>query len=207
MNGRVSIKAMPLIRGAASDVTTFRRINASSVSDPTIKTATFSPNYRYLLPSLRTSAAGAGVSPGQSVLATPQWKGYVNPRHQGLIVRPIVPPPFIFDFQDQVLEADGFIELSDAALSGPTTVLRFVITNFQNPELISSIELSNFVSDEVTDPQQFVFSAVPEFGSQTLDDNVALYDCTTGAYTADVVFTIDFKVAVSALTIRLYNYS
>ena len=63
---------MPLIRKSASDVTTYRRISATNLPVPTIKSSGYTPSLRNLIPPIaRASDAGAGVSPANTVLGVP----------------------------------------------------------------------------------------------------------------------------------------
>lgn len=69
---------MPLIRGSASDVTRFQRLQTAIVADPTRKSASYARSSPELLPSLRATPV---VSPTKSVLSSPIWFAFKNPRH------------------------------------------------------------------------------------------------------------------------------
>lgn len=83
---------MPILRGAASDVTRIRGLQSSVVADPVRKSASYIPGQPQLLFDIRSSLAGRGVFPSQSVLQAPIAKVFENPRHKGLVVGPPVIP-------------------------------------------------------------------------------------------------------------------
>lgn len=86
---------MPILRGAASDVTRLRGLQSSVVADPVRKSASYIPAQPQLLFDIRSSLSGRGVFPSQSVLQSPIVKGFDNPRHRGFIVGadPVAAPP------------------------------------------------------------------------------------------------------------------
>lgn len=60
---------MPLIRKSASDVTTYRRVSATNLPVPAIKSSGYTPPFRNIIASVsRASVAAAGASPGNTVL-------------------------------------------------------------------------------------------------------------------------------------------
>jgi hypothetical protein len=59
----------------ASSVTRFRRVNSTSLTDPTIKSAVFqAPLKNVINPVLRASDVGQDITPTRSVLSIPAWK-------------------------------------------------------------------------------------------------------------------------------------
>lgn len=72
----------------ASSVTRLRSIQTSTVADPVKKSASYTPGNSNLLGSIRTSDVGKGVFPRQSFLSSKETRGYVNPRHKGVITGP-----------------------------------------------------------------------------------------------------------------------
>ena len=74
---------MPRIPDASS-VTTFRRVNATVPTAPTIKSATFAAPIKqgYLSSVLLASQEGQSMRPRQSVLAIPPWR---SPQFNGRI--------------------------------------------------------------------------------------------------------------------------
>lgn len=74
---------MPLIRKSASDVTTYRRVSATNLPVPTIKSSVYTAPLRNIIPPIaRASAVGLGASPGNTVLQV-----------YGGVVPPAPPPP------------------------------------------------------------------------------------------------------------------
>lgn len=66
----------------ASSVTTFRRVNATVPTDPTVKSRVFDAPLKqgYLIATLRSTQEGQSIVGSQSVLALPEWK---SPRFNG----------------------------------------------------------------------------------------------------------------------------
>jgi hypothetical protein len=59
----------------ASSVTRFRRVNSTSLTDPTIKSAVFqAPLKNVINPVLRASDVGQDISPTRRVLSIPPWR-------------------------------------------------------------------------------------------------------------------------------------
>jgi hypothetical protein len=59
----------------ASSVTRFRRVNATTLVDPTKKSPVFLAPLKNVIPSvLRASDVGQDITPTRSVLGVPQWK-------------------------------------------------------------------------------------------------------------------------------------
>jgi hypothetical protein len=67
---------MPLIRGTASDATAYRRLNATILSEPTIRSSVRTYVTRNPLPTLLSQSAGKGISPRNTVLRNPIIVGY-----------------------------------------------------------------------------------------------------------------------------------
>jgi hypothetical protein len=67
---------MPLIKGTASDVTTYHRVNAISISEPTIRGPVREYVTRNPLNALRSTEVSKSVSPGTTVLRNPIIVGY-----------------------------------------------------------------------------------------------------------------------------------
>ena len=65
---------MPIIKGAASDATTYRRVSATITPDPTIKSASYTYPLRTLIPSTR--AYNVRISPSNTILGTSVIVGY-----------------------------------------------------------------------------------------------------------------------------------
>lgn len=65
---------MPYVPDASSAIR-FRRIQATNLTDPTIKSAVFSaPLKNVITPVVRASDVGQTITPTKTVLAIPQWK-------------------------------------------------------------------------------------------------------------------------------------
>ena len=66
----------------ASAVTTFRRVNATVNTDPTIKTASFTAPIKqgYLIATTRSTQEAQSISFSRSVLSIPPWK---SPQFKG----------------------------------------------------------------------------------------------------------------------------
>jgi len=77
----------------ASSVTRLRAVQSSAVADPIKRSASYVPAQPGLLYSLRSTDAGSRMFPGQTTLSNPVACGWVNPRHQGLLTGPSIPPP------------------------------------------------------------------------------------------------------------------
>jgi hypothetical protein len=59
----------------ASSATRFRRVNSTSLTDPTIKSAVFqAPLKNVINPVVRASDVGEDITPTKSVLSIPPWK-------------------------------------------------------------------------------------------------------------------------------------
>jgi hypothetical protein len=73
---------MPYVPDASS-VIRFRRVNATTNTDPTIKSRTFVAPTKTVLPAVtKASDVGKTISPTNTVLTTPRW---VSPYFKGRI--------------------------------------------------------------------------------------------------------------------------
>lgn len=199
---------MTILKGAASDVTTLRRLNAASVADPTIKSSSYIPNQPGLLGTMNTSLAGRGIYPGQSVLANAAWCAYVNPRHRGLLYGPppVEPPSVVtytLDYDGGSLGVNGNISASIGP-TDPMTTVKFVLTNFEDGDQMNNITISDIYDQAEYDFTNLLFLAVPEFGNQ----NTAVwnaYEFNQGDYVDGAVFTVTFPTPVAGFFVNIQN--
>jgi hypothetical protein len=197
---------MPILRGAASDVTTLRKRNATILTDPSVKSASYVPNQPQLLGTINTSRAGQGVYPVQSALATSIWTAYVNPRHRGLIVGPppVEPGPIV----QYTLDYEGIsldVENGTATIvpNDPITSAVFVLTNFLRGDLMDTVTISDFLPSEY-DFENMTMSAAPAFGEQNTFIYNA-YEFSPGDYVDGAVFTVTFPTPVAGFFVNIVN--
>lgn len=183
---------MPILRGAASDVTRIRGLQSSVVADPVRKSASYIPAQPQLLFDIRSSLAGRGVFPSQSVLQAPIAKVFENPRHKGLVVGPPVIPRITVNLgsTDFVIDSAASVTYSFGSIPPPASIFQAVVIGGTNVENIRGVTLSDTLSRGLLG--SVTISVAPTLGTFTSDPNNPIVNTLTSGlfgYTSVVTFT------------------
>lgn len=183
---------MPILRGAASDVTRIRGLQSSVVADPVRKSASYIPAQPQLLFDIRSSLAGRGVFPSQSVLQAPIAKVFENPRHKGLVVGPPVIPRITVNLgsTDFVIDSAASVTYSFGSIPPPASIFQAVVIGGTNVENIRGVTLSDTLSRGLLG--SVTISVTPTLGTFTSDPNNPIVNTLTSGlfgYTSVVTFT------------------
>jgi len=183
---------MPILRGAASDVTRIRGLQSSVVADPVRKSASYIPAQPQLLFDIRSSLAGRGVFPSQSVLQAPIAKVFDNSRHKGLVVGPPVIPVITVNLGSTDFEIDSAasVTYSFGSTPPPASIFQAVVIGGTNVENIRGVTLSDTLSRGLLG--SVTISVTPTLGTFTSDPNNPIVNTLTSGlfgYTSVVTFT------------------